>query len=416
MRFNYRVFNEESNIAIATLWTPTDQVIRALGDLVSKVCIIGNLYTPVGINHLLATLARYNRIDTLIIFGADINNVGELLIRFFRDGEVERLLIPRDVAEVVRSTVRVIDLRGAFRAGDYQSLINAVIRSYGSVRKPVRKSVVVNVEETPNKFNTPLMGAFIYENDAHRAWVKLVDLVLNFGFDGNNDGFREFLSPVITIDSRGREHPFRKLSKEAESTWFSRVKGLGDLLLGELRVNPRSLSAFIHNSDYLVQGIISGDYYNQFVYLRSLDVLNEWCREAQRWWFLGKYVVDSLNREFNAWYSMGFLTIVPLTARIAMKDLARAEDFVRRNALVFREFVEDPRGNFVITREGDSVVVEHRLPTTHELHSRFVFHSLEEAYNELKNSNYFTLQSHAMYLGKELARAFLTREYEQDKI
>lgn len=89
---------------------------------------------------------------------------------------------------------------------------------------------------------------------------------------------------------------------------------------------------------------------------------------------------------------------------------------MRRNANVFSEFVEDPRGNFLVMREGESVVVEHRLPITNSLHRRFSFKSLEEAYNTLKNSNHFTNYSHAMYLGKELARAFLLRNYEQDKL
>ncbi len=167
----------------------------------------------------------------------------------------------------------------------------------------------------------------------------------------------------------------------------------------------------------MVQGVISGDYYNQVVYLRSVDVLNDWCRQLYRWWSLAKRIVETLNREFNAWYSVGSIAVIPFSARIYVKDLGRAEEFVKRNANVFSEFVEDPRGgNFLVMREGESVIVEHRLPITNSLHRRFSFNTLEEAYSTLKNSNHFTIYSHAMYLGKELARAFLLRDYEQDKL
>ncbi|WP_054848807.1 hypothetical protein [Vulcanisaeta sp. JCM 14467] len=84
MRFSYEVVNEDSNIAVVTLWSSVDQVKRLLGDSIRLVGIIGNLYTPVGINYMIATLSRFNWIDTLIVLGLDYNGVGDLLIRFFR--------------------------------------------------------------------------------------------------------------------------------------------------------------------------------------------------------------------------------------------------------------------------------------------------------------------------------------------
>ncbi|WP_446752366.1 DUF4346 domain-containing protein [Vulcanisaeta sp. JCM 16161] len=415
MRFSYEVINEDSNIAIVTLWSSINQVKGLLGDSINLVGIIGNLYTPVGINYMVATLSRFNWIDTLIVFGLDYNGVGDLLIRFFRDGALDVLMVSKDVADSVRSTVRVVDLRGAFRERDVNALIKVVHESYRPGRRPVRPLINVefNESERGGGWVLPLVGGFIYERDTYRSWVKLVDLVLNYGFDKGD--YRELLSPFVVIDSTGKPHPFRRLS-EAGLRGFEPPAELVNAIINELRINPYSVGAVYYGGDYLVQGVISGDYYNQLVYLRSVDVLNDWCRQLYRWWSLAKRVVEALNGEFNAWYSVGSIALIPFSARIYARDISRAEEFVKRNSGVFMEFVEDPRGNFLVMREGDSVVVEHRLPITNALHRRFSFKSLEEAYNVLKNSNHFTNYSHAMYLGKELARAFLLRDYEQDKL
>ncbi len=60
MKFNYEVINEDSNIAIVTLWSSINQVKGLLGNSIGLVGVIGNLYTPVGINYMIATLARMN--------------------------------------------------------------------------------------------------------------------------------------------------------------------------------------------------------------------------------------------------------------------------------------------------------------------------------------------------------------------
>ncbi|WP_054841704.1 hypothetical protein [Vulcanisaeta distributa] len=416
MKFNYEVINEESNIAIVTLWSSVNQVKGLLGDSISLVGVIGNLYTPVGINYMIATLARMNWIDTLIVYGLDYNGVGDLLIRFFRDGALDVLLVSKDVADSVRSTVRVIDLREAFKVRNADLLIRIVHENYRSGRRPVRPLMNVEVRENEHGggWVLPLVGGFIYERDTYRSWVKLVDLVLNYGFDKGD--YRELITPLVVIDSMGKPHPFRRLNEAGLRGGFEPPAEVVDAMVRELRINPYSINAVYYGSDYLVQGVISGDYYNQVVYLRSVDVLNDWCRQLYRWWSLARRIVETLNSEFNAWYSVGSIAVMPFSARIYAKDLSRAEEFVRRNANVFSEFVEDPRGNFLVMREGESVVVEHRLPITNSLHRRFSFKSLEEAYNTLKNSNHFTNYSHAMYLGKELARAFLLRNYEQDKL
>jgi thymidylate synthase len=417
VKLNYEVINGESNIAVVTLWSSVGQVKKLLGDALNMVGVIGNLYTVVGINYMLSTLARMNRINTLVMVGVDINGVGDQVVRFFRDGYLLRPLISHEILETLRSSIRLVDLREAYKLGRFEEITKAIRENY-KPEPPSRPVFNVEVvEEEVRNWPYPLAGAFIYERDTYRSWVKIVDLVLNFGFDKVNIdglGVREFLMPLVIIDSVGRPHPFRRLNENGLHALKESNKAIGDRVLSELRGNPHSLNAVVFGDDYVVQGVISGDYYNQLVYLRSVDVLNDWCRNLYRWWSLARYVVDELNREFNAWYSVGYIGLMPFSAWIRHSDLDRAGEFVRRNIAIFREFVEDPRGNFVITREGDGVVLEHRLPVTHDLHAKLFFKSINEAYEYLKNSNFFTTYAHAMYLGKEITRAFLLSNYEQD--
>lgn len=323
MKFNYEVINEESNIAIVTLWSSVNQVKGLLGDSISLVGVIGNLYTPVGINYMIATLARMNWIDTLIVYGLDYNGVGDLLIRFFRDGALDVLLVSKDVADSVRSTVRVIDLREAFKVRNADLLIRIVHENYRSGRRPVRPLMNVEVRENEHGggWVLPLVGGFIYERDTYRSWVKLVDLVLNYGFDKGD--YRELITPLVVIDSMGKPHPFRRLNEAGLRGGFEPPAEVVDAMVRELRINPYSINAVYYGSDYLVQGVISGDYYNQVVYLRSVDVLNDWCRQLYRWWSLARRIVETLNSEFNAWYSVGSIAVMPFSARIYAKDLSR---------------------------------------------------------------------------------------------
>jgi thymidylate synthase len=388
VKLNYEVINGESNIAIVTLWSSVGQVKKLLGDALNMIGVIGNLYTVVGINYMLSTLARMNRINTLVMVGVDINGVGDQVVRFFRDGYLPRPLISHEILETLRSSIRLVDLREAYKLGRFEEITKAIRENY----KPEPPSrPVFNVEVVEEEIrNWPYLisGAFIYERDTYRSWV--------------------------IIDSVGRPHPFRRLNENGLHAFENSSRTVGDRLLSELRKNPHSLNAVVFGDDYVVQSVMSGDYYNQLVYLRSVDVLNDWCRNLYRWWSLARYVVDKLNKEFDAWYSVGYIGLMPFSAWIRHSDLDRAGKFVRRNIAIFREFVEDPRGNFVVTREGDGVVLEHRLPVTHDLHAKLFFKSINEAYEYLKNSNFFTTYAHAMYLGKEITRAFLLSNYEQD--
>ncbi|OYT28371.1 MAG: hypothetical protein B6U95_04125 [Thermofilum sp. ex4484_82] len=76
--------NKKSNIAIATLWTKKESIIQKLKNK-NKVNVAGTLYSTYGINYLLHTLASNPQIDTIILFGADLSGVGDVLKSLFKN-------------------------------------------------------------------------------------------------------------------------------------------------------------------------------------------------------------------------------------------------------------------------------------------------------------------------------------------
>ncbi|WP_243679670.1 hypothetical protein [Vulcanisaeta souniana] len=254
MKFNYEVINEDSNIALVTLWSSINQIKGGmLGSSARLVGIIGNLYTSVGINYMISTLGKMNWIDTLVVYGIDYNGVGDILIQFFKNERLNIILIDRDIVDKIKSTVRIIDLREAFKSRDINALVRAIHENYRPGRRPVRP--LINVEFNEHEYGggwvIPLVGGFIYEKDTYRSWVKLVDLVLNYGFDKGD--YREFITPLVVIDSTGKPHPFRRLS-ETGLKGFEPLAEAINAIINELRVNPHSTSAVYYGGDYLIQG------------------------------------------------------------------------------------------------------------------------------------------------------------------
>ena len=74
------VGNPNSDSAIATLWTPMN-VVAGMVDI-SKVSIIGQLYTKRGINYLLRNILMNPRTKRILLVGADLMGSGSEFIEF----------------------------------------------------------------------------------------------------------------------------------------------------------------------------------------------------------------------------------------------------------------------------------------------------------------------------------------------
>ncbi|MEM5831171.1 MAG: hypothetical protein QXO40_03135, partial [Candidatus Aenigmatarchaeota archaeon] len=133
MRKDIIQINKNSNIAISTLWSKKEDIIKNLNDNIKqKIGIIGTTYTSYGINLILETLAKNPKVDTLILFGADLSSSGENLVKVFgkKDLNSIKILFPLEKIEKIVKTVKLIDLRKEFVNKNFNILEKTIEENY----------------------------------------------------------------------------------------------------------------------------------------------------------------------------------------------------------------------------------------------------------------------------------------------
>ena len=155
-----------------------------------------------------------------------------------------------------------------------------------------------------------------------------------------------------------------------------------------------------------VQGIITDNFYNHVVIIRSNDMFKAWPINFVAQIELAKFIVNEINKRARTDYKLGSVTSVSISAHIYQTDFERVKKVLEKYSDKMKEFVEDPKGNFLIYFENGKVVLEHRTPDNSIILSKNYFENFEQTYEFLKSGNIFSFASHAFYLSKELKNAF----------
>ncbi len=457
--------NPHSNIAVATLWTMKDVVVKRLGGAAGKVNTVGTLYTRRGINYLLQTLGEHTEIDTLIVFGSDLSGSGEALVRLFTRGEADgfRLAWPIETIRPILERVRLIDLRDAFKAGDWDALRRAVEENYrpaGPRDAPLHLEIVEpeGVESWPIQ----LSGHLVFEYSLFRAWVKVVDAAMRLGYVKETEyGERQkqLLNVVVTLKTPREPSLERRFTRYIPADEFKRhVDSLltperprgtsytygerlrahpaaGDqlqLLIDKLASSPSTRRAvavtWLHGVDgssenppclLLIQGDVTGGRYNHTAYFRSHDLYRGWPLNAYGQLVLAHRIAAAL-RDKGLDVEPGFITIISGAAHVYEHDWGDAARLLEEEArAAHAAFVPDPRGNFHVYVEGGGVVVEHRDPLD-RLAARYVVRDPRRLAERLGLDSLLSMPSHAAYLAREVTRAWMSlrigKEYVQDKV
>jgi thymidylate synthase len=467
MKKDILIINPKSNVAISTLWSKKDFLLEKIPEnLKKKIGIIGTTYTSHGINYIFETLAENPQIDTLILYGYDLSTSGETLFRVFgeKNTDLPVIILDKDkVGEIVRS-VKLVDLRRDAKEMKIEKLFEEVEKNYKE-EKPKRNKIDLKIEEKSNieSYPFPLSGHYIYDNKSvFRAWVKILDLIMRFGslkFSEYEIPQKEFLNVVVTLGLYGKDYNLEKeffefIEKEnferhinevlspkkpegVEYTYGERFfahrfgKNQINYLIEKLSKSPYSRRALVVSWDHEkdqnienppciigIQGIITENFYNHTVIIRSNDMFKAWPVNFVAQIELAKFIVNEINKRANTDYKIGSVTSISISAHIYQTDFERAKKVIEKYSGKMREFVEDPKGNFLIYLENGKVVLEHRTPDNSIVLWKNSFETFEQAYEFLKSGNMFSFASHAFYLSKELKNAFEKlkkgEEYEQD--
>ncbi len=465
LRKDIAVINPRSNVAVATLWTLKERVLEALGEAAGKVNIIGTLYSRRGVNYVLQTLGEHPEIDTLIVFGADLSGSGEALVRLLRGeppGDLELFWSMEEVKPILER-IRVVDLREAYRRGDWAALRRAVEDYYSPLREAPPR-VELRIEERVGVDSWPfqLSGHVVHEYSLFRAWVKLLGTVMKMGYvKGSEYGERQkqFLNLMAVLkmprapmleDEFRRYLPARDFEEHARSlltsdrpdgvayTYGERLNAhplAGDQvehIVSALASKPETRRAvaltWLHGVDenggnppclVLIQGDLSGGRYNHTAYFRSHDIYRGWPSNVYGQLVLAHEIIRRL-RERGLSVEPGYLTVISSAAHVYEHDWPSALRVVEENwRAVHSAFVPDPRGNFIIYVEDEVIVVEHRDPRG-RLVARHSGKDPRLLLTGMGLDSILSMPSHAAYLGREVARAWLLKvrgeDYVQDRV
>ena len=469
MKKDILIINPKSNVAISTLWSKKDFLLEKIPEnLKKKIGIIGTTYTSHGINYIFETLAENPQIDTLILYGYDLSTSGETLFRVFgeKNTDLPVIILDKDKVEEIVRSVKLVDLRKDAKEMKIERLFEEVEKNYKE-EKPKREKIDLKVEEKRNieSYPFPLSGHYIYDNKSvFRAWVKILDLIMRFGslkFSEYEIPQKEFLNVVATLGLYGKDYNLEKeffefIEKEnferhinevlspkkpegVEYTYGERFfahrfgKNQINYLIDKLSKSPYSRRALVVSWDHEkdqnienppciigVQGIITENFYNHTVIIRSNDMFKAWPVNFVAQIELAKFIVNEINKRANTDYKLGSVTSISISAHIYQTDFERAKKVIEKYSGKMKEFVEDPKGNFLIYLENGKVVLEHRTPDNSIVLWKNSFETFEQAYGFLKSGNMFSFASHAFYLSKELKNAFEKlkkgEEYEQDSV
>lgn len=446
MQLDVEVLNPRSNVAVATLWTRNEAVVEGLRRLGvdSKVNIVGTLYTRYGVNYVLYTLSRHPEVDAVLVFGADLSGSGEALLELSRGCVPEgfRLMWPLEQVRAVLEGVKVVDLREAFRRGDYRALAAAVEEHYSpGVRRapPVLELREVSAPSWPFQ----LAGLSIVEDDVVRAWAKLLDAVMTWGYLKDSEygerqkqllGAQAVLYAERALGSARRleeyfsrgelESHVESLLKGVEGAAYSyggrlrRHRQAGDQLEGlvsRLASSPSTRRAIALTWDFevdagsscppcliLVQGDLSGGRYNQVAYFRSHDAYAGWPVNVYGLLALMRHVSELLSERTGRPVRPGFLVVYSASLHVYEHDFQRAREVVERERGSFASFVEDPKGSFIV-RLGEGGIFLELRDQEGALAAVYKGFTARELLSQINLDA--LMPRHAAYLARELLRA-----------
>lgn len=446
--------NPKSNTAIVTLWSDRSKVIPKLDS--TKYAIIGNLYSSNGINYMIKTLLAYPSIRHLIVWGFSLTKSDADLFTLWKDGcngEMKipgtkiAILIDRELIDIVRKNVQLIDMRGRPLAEMQNVLEGLSLKLDKTYAEPM--DVELKPEAPVETIPSPLSGHFIYEESVFGAWIKLLNYVLKFGdvketeygtkqkeynnlmvtigknFDFVEYGFRDLftseeLDNYIKTQIMTRTHSNLDISYIYGERLFN-YNGIDqiDFIINKLGTNPetRRAVAVLWNPqtdaenphgpclNFLSFNIHHNEVYATIIF-RSQDIFKAWPKNTLGLMHLQKHITEELNKRYGKQYKPGKFTITSISAHIYSEDWAEAKNYVDNHLSIIQRLNVDPKGLFVVMIDTDKnmIRIEYRS-NQGELLQVFEGQSGEELYKEISNNDVFSFFVHSAYLGYQISKA-----------
>lgn len=454
-RDTLRVGNLESEIGIATLWTPRQFFIDTLAP--GDYCLIGQLYSKEGINYIIRNILAYPKIRYLIVCGAELSGSGATIKSFFENGITDEYQvaggenapihreISREALDSLRANVKLEFLPGEVKPDVIKSKVAGWRPQGGGLfREP---EMFAEPKVTASEDQLPSDPVFkVSRAKAAECWLELLKIILRFGeirqsFHGNKLKEVFNLAAVVTEEDPANFYlpewlPISKQDVEnylpsimtaergtedytyGERLWnFNGKNQVDEVMVDFLRRYPTDRAAIAVLFDpmrdhagrsapciVLVQATTSGDSLNFTAYVRSHSIFSGWLLNVFGLRTLQKYVAEKLERK------IGTLTVFSNCAHIYENEWPQAQELVKKFADKL-DCTPDPRGYVVITTDEEKKLIR----ATHFSPVGQIIKVYEEdgmrpkaymhLYNQLVKDNVISQIPHALDIGVQIGGA-----------
>lgn len=406
-------------ICITTFWSKKE-VIRDLinKDLLSKIITIGNLYTKEGLKYIIMNSCLCPQIEWFIFIGNDRNNVKENLFYnnfeiFDDDGnDLEKLFWEKFSNRILFSD-----------ENNLNSIIQNLKHSKENwIEKPIEiTEKICNLNYIESEYS----GYIVRDQNLERLWKRVLTKINLFGYlkdSDNGSKQKELLAVVSVLTAKAeifKEMPnynilesyipqvcSENISGDFSYTYGSRLHEFEQIqnCVNELKKHKYSRRAIsltwrpqIDSTSLYPPCLILVDFKIQnnmlfmTCYFRSHDAYNAYCMNIYALQQLQINVSNQIN------VNLGYLTIISNSCHVYERDF---EKISKCNEL---DCNMDMRGYFIITVEKQNIIVK-LMNKNNKIVKEFCSTSDEELM--ILCQPYISEVSHALYVGKELSRAY----------
>ncbi|MBI4182190.1 MAG: thymidylate synthase [Candidatus Aenigmarchaeota archaeon] len=472
---NKLLLGEGEHVAIVTLWSKASEVAKQVRP--SQYAVLGQLFSAErGLDLLVRNLLANSQITNIVVTGVDFSKSGIVLEDFFRNGFSEGVTnltkkpvwrvesrfegyidrdIPREALDALRQSIVVT------RATDLSAV------NFFTLPKPAgsRQALIFPKKEE-------VVRASIGEHAGHvvrgktiaDAWVQALDVILRFGRESGThydepqreilnllsiieeeDPARLHIPPYLPCDAQRVQEYIPRITRDLPGgthqnayTYGSRMRSWfgSDQVqraVAKLAREPISRAVVVGlwdaTKDLEIGGSpclnhvwfrLDGDRLTMTCIFRSHDMFEGYPENAFGLRMLQEEVRAELSQRLRLPLRLGELMILSQSAHLYKDTWEWAEAVTKQQLPPLRRHLArlDPRGNFVISLDGEEIVLEHTGPGGEKI-GEFRGRSGEELRDLLVRENVVSLIPHALDLGLELMKAELARTlglaYAQDQ-
>lgn len=455
----------ESSVGVATMWTERQAVAKALEG--ESYCVIGNLYSTAGISPMIRNIFAKPTINKLVLWGADLSGSGQAFLDFMkngvdeenhikgdeRGGQIEKEIDKKSL-ELFRKKVEVINLKGK----SVDELKSTVSRFSKSTNSPISPKPRLFSVRTPRPFTFPSeqTGFIVNTEKAAQGWLKLLNLIMRYGrikktrYSQNNE-LKEILNLTVTVTNEDPDNfyfpnyllftkkelasylPQVLTAKDIPGISYSYGQRLRDnqgidqvqeiIELAKRRPFSKKMAAFTANigRDWGRENIDRGDTpcltevlcsiqdgkLLMTTHFRSQDMVHGWPRNVLSLIKLQDFICKEAKVE------RGSFTMITHSAHIYADDFRKiekilAENFEKELGFSARQhFKNDPRGNYTVEvdRKNKLILVKLFAPDGGLMLKQWYGKTALDLVWQITDGDFFSMPSHAMYVGAELQRA-----------